>query len=163
VDALRLKGLIEKELGSVRDARVVGHIRWLLVEPCLALRDWDYGQPNQRFPCWTVLDDPAGSGGGIAYSEHGFGPRCPWGLFANAQASMGMDSGWFSSFLEAYFESRAATALPIWRVFSMDGGAPAEPLTGELSWAGAWTRCEHLRRSDPASHYMVHHTISFRA
>ena len=167
-DAEKLKDLIERELRGVRDERVVGLIRGLLVEPKLVLRGWDYGQPNEQYPCWDVLDDSAGSDTGIAFCEHGFGPRCPWGLVGMSEtegqpSSIGMDSGWFPTFMEAFFDSFAAAALPIWRVFSMDSGAPGKALTDELSWADAWKRCEDARNSAPGSHFMVRDTITSRA
>lgn len=166
VTAAKLKGLIERELSEVRDARVVARIQLLLVEPHEVLRDWDYGQCDEQYPCWTVLDDRQGSDTGIAYCEYGFGPRCPWGLVftgenGGSRTSIGMDSGWFSTFMEAFFDSFAASALPIWRVFSMDGGAPKEPLTAELSWEEAWARCNAAREGDPGSNYMVHHTVHY--
>jgi hypothetical protein len=161
VDASMLKSLIQAELAGVSDQRVVDHIRSLLVEPEIVLRAWDYGQPGQTFPCWTVLDDSAGSDSGVAYCEDGFGPRCPWGLVflgddRLGKSSIGMDSGWFPTFMEAYFNSFAATAMPIWRVFEMDGGRPSTALTDELAWDVAWQRCEILRLGNPSAAYMVH-------
>src|SRR5260370_7339874 len=49
-------------------------------------------------------------------------PRAPWGLVwlgdeEDERRSIGMDSGCYSTFLDAYFESFAATELPIWRIF----------------------------------------------
>ena len=89
----------------------------VLVEPHVVLRGWDYGTPGQQYPCWIVLNDSGHSGAVIAYCEFGFGPRCLWGLVgssdAPADSQMGMGSGWFPSFLNAYFESFAAPELPI--------------------------------------------------
>lgn len=166
VHAAKLKSLIESELESVLDDRVVRHVRALLVEPHEVMRGWDYGQPKDQFPCWTVLDDHKNSRTGIAYCEFGFGPRSPWGLVSTGdgkgeEMSIGMDSGWFESFMDAFFDSFAVTTLPIWRVFSMDGGAPKEPLTAELSWEDAWVRCKAVREDDPRANYMVHHTVSY--
>src|SRR5205085_10543865 len=56
-----------------------------------------------------------------------FGPRSPWGLVnlsGSANMSIGMDSAWYVSFMEAYFESMAATELPIWRVFKQHEEEP---------------------------------------
>ena len=163
IDAIQLKSLIEKELQAVRDERVVHHIRKLLIEPRAVFRDWDYGFPGQEYLCWITFDD--GSDTGIAYCEEGFGPRRPWGLVSAAggsdRNSIGMDSGWFPSFMEAYFESISATVLPIWRVFSVDEGKPALPLTEELSWDEAWRHCEDERIRKPGSRLMVHHTIAY--
>jgi len=86
-------------------------------------REWDYGVPGQTYPCWSVLNHIE-SNTGIAFCEFGFGPRSPWGLVMLSGAehmSLGMDAGWFETFLEAYFDSRAITDLPIWRVFKQDG------------------------------------------
>ena len=76
-----------------------------------------------------------------------------------ASESMGMDSGWFGSFIEAFFDSIAATRLPIWRVFQRDEQA-STAFTIESSWQEAWSRCRELREQDPASSYMVHHAIA---
>ena len=106
VDAAFLKGLIESELATVSDPRVIDHIRGMLVEPHVLLRSWSYG--DQRYPCWMVLDDSADSGGEIAYCEYGFGPRCPWGLVSSGSSvedqQMGMDFSWYPTFLGAFFE-----------------------------------------------------------
>jgi hypothetical protein len=45
-----LKALIEDELASVWDARVTAHIRSMLVEPYVALCQWDYGEQGQQYP-----------------------------------------------------------------------------------------------------------------
>jgi hypothetical protein len=155
-----LKSLIAGELRNVHDDRVVHHVQGLLVEPRAEFRDWDYGAPNERYLCWIVLEHESGTG--IAYCE-GFGPRCPWGLVSTSGErggnSIGQDCGWFPAFVEAYFESFAATSLPIWRVFSSDGGWPGLPLTDELSWTDAWKRCEAALQGNPGSRFSVHHTI----
>src|SRR6266511_270489 len=109
VDAEKLSELVKRELAGVSDARVVEHIRGLLVSPNILLREWDYGPPGQQYPCWIVLNDTEGSDTAIGYCEYGFGPRCPWGLLYcgdnPTNQSMGMDSGWFPTFLEAFFDS----------------------------------------------------------
>jgi len=162
MDATKLKALVECELLNVHDDRIVRSVQEFLVEPRAELRSWDYGAPNQKYVCWIAFDDREGTG--IAYCEQGFGPRLPWGLIspeASNHESMGMDSGWFPTFMEAYFESSAATDLPIWQLFSMDGGAFKQPLTDELTWDEAWRRCEQARQSGPATHFGVHHSIVF--
>lgn len=140
--------LLDTELGALGDACVVGHIRSLLVTPRVEMRAWDYGKPGQQFPCWIVLEHAA-SNTSIAYSEHGFGPSFPWGLLLLADKkpmSMGMDSGWFDYFLEAFFESHAASELPIWRVFrSKADEYPGEAITPEGSWDGTWAEVTRLR------------------
>jgi hypothetical protein len=116
VTARVLETAIEGELAGVSDSRVVQHIRGMLVAPHVVLRNWDYGEPGQQYPCWFVLQD-AQSSGEIAYCEYGFAPRCPWGLVSSADdeqhRSMGMDSGWFTNVSRCFFESVACVELPI--------------------------------------------------
>lgn len=153
--------LVEAELASLRDDRVVTLIRQLLVTPTAILRGWDYGSPGQAYPCWAVLDHP-GSNTGIVYCEFGFGPRMPWGLvfLRGAHLSIGMDSGWFGTFLEAFFESAASSELPIWRVFRREGHAfPGVPITAESSWHSTWEEVYRLRSEDPAHDYNCWHSI----
>jgi len=91
----------------------------MLVEPYVALCQWDYGEQGQQYP-WIVLTDRYPT---IAYSEYGFGPRSCWGLLCAPDRgcqSMGMDSGWFTTFLDAFFESMACIDLPIWKAFSVE-------------------------------------------
>jgi hypothetical protein len=144
IDPAGLKALIEHELQGLSDIRVAAHVRSLLVEPKLVFRNWDYGAPGEQYPCWTVLAHNRFKTA-IAYCESGFGPRCPWGLVSlasdNAGAlSMSMDSGWFPRFLDAYFESFAATELPIWRVFRTGASGVREPITEEGSSDATWAR-----------------------
>jgi hypothetical protein len=91
--------------------------------------------PGQQYPCWIVLNDSGHSGAVIAYCEFGFGPKCPWGLVgsgdAPADSQMGMGSGWFASFLNAYFESFAAPELPIWKVYRQEADLTLVQLTPE--------------------------------
>jgi hypothetical protein len=168
VDAEKLKALIDHELEHLSDARVLKHIRGLLVESEIVYRAWDYGAPGEKYPCWTVLKHAA-SNTGIAYCEQGFGPRCPWGLVGlgedEQQGSMGMDSGWFTSFLDAYFESLAAADLPIWRVFkesTWSATGSGEPITEEDSWTASWAKVEEYRKADSASRYHCHHSVAYR-
>jgi hypothetical protein len=168
-DAAAVKALVERELSNLTDPRVLAFVRSLLVEPRLELRDWDYGEPGQQYPCWIVLDDSAGSDTGIAYCESGFGPKCPWGLlFLEASTSeaaryngMGMDSGWYASFLGAFFESMAATALPIWRVFEGVSGVSWKPIGPEGEWEATWERVYALRTNAPETPYNVHHSVAY--
>lgn len=157
IDAETLKALIDRELDQISDARVTTDIRGLLVEPRTVLCDWDYGKPGEQHLCWEVLS----AGVSIVYCESGFGPRCPWGLVALKQnASMGMDSGWFTSFTDAYFECHAAD-LPIWRVFKTGPSGIREPITDEGSWDATWKLVMELRESDPASRYDCDHSIVY--
>jgi len=64
--------------------------------------------------------------------------------------SIGMDSGWFDRFLEAYFESYVSSDVPIWRVFERhDCDFPGNPITAEAAWDTTWAEVERLRRERP--------------
>ena len=152
----KIRSLIETELSALHDARIVSHIQTLLVEPTVILRDWDYGNRGQTYPCWAVLDHIS-SNSGIAYCEFGFGPQNPWGLVSLPGAShmsIGMDSGWFDSFLDAYFDSFASTDLPIWRVFKQEANIyPGVALAEESDWDSTWAEVYRLRAADPNIRY----------
>jgi hypothetical protein len=162
VDGEFLKRAIESELATLSDTRVVEHVRARLVKPCVVPIGWDYGEPGQQYPCWIVLYDPR-SNCEIAYSEHGFGPRCPWGL-VNSKADdprMGKDSGWFTRFLDAFFESFACIELPIWRVYRTALDRTRVALSDEGEWEATWNRVSALRVSDPDSRYDCDHSIAY--
>jgi hypothetical protein len=57
VTARALETLVESELAGVSDARVVEHIRGMLVEPHVVRCNWDYGEPGEQYPCWFVFQD----------------------------------------------------------------------------------------------------------
>ena len=161
MDAGHLKRLIEGELGHLLDSRVLGQIRGLLIEPRMVLRDWDYGPPGQQYPCWIVFEDDR-EGTGICYCESGFGPRCPWGLmWLPGNDAMGMDCSWFTTFLDAYFDSFSAANLPIWRVIKTDTSGVRVPLTDEGDWQATWVKVAELRKADPTATYDCDHTIEY--
>jgi hypothetical protein len=73
---------------------------------------------------------------------------------------MGMDSAWFPKFLGAYFDSLAATELPIWRVFKQEGDKyPGLPVTEEGDWKSTWGVIEQLRSRDSVGRYSCGHSI----
>jgi hypothetical protein len=155
---------IDAEVGKLRDRRVVTEIQALLVTPPTPIRlSWDYGAPGEAFDGWLVFRDPT-ERTGIAYCSQGFGPRTPWGLvFMNEPfPSIGMDCGWFPRFLDAYFDSFSATALPIWRVARRNKDTSVRTLiTDELSWREAWTVVERMRKEDPGHRYDCEHDIPY--
>ena len=164
----QIQTLVETELTRIDDPRVITHIRSLLVEPTVVLREWNYGVPGQTYPCWSVLNHTQ-SNTGIAYCEFGFGPRAPWGLVslsgASINMSIGMDSGWYPSLLEAYFESWASVDLPIWRVFIYkleDVPWPGTALTEESDWNSTWEELRRREGADPKSLYLHSHSIRIR-
>ena len=155
--------LVDKASALLQDARVVAHIRSLIIDPTKVDREWDYGDPGQLYSCWDILKH-VDSNTGIAYCEFGFGPRSPWGLVSlfGENMSMGMDCGWYVSFIEAYFESMASADLPIWRVFKYDEDTRSNvAMTDELGWDSTWEEVYRLRSIDPNGCYNCLHSIQF--
>jgi hypothetical protein len=65
-----------------------------------------------------------------------------------------MDCSWYATFLQAFFESQAATDLPIWCVFKTEGTAgKMEAITDEGEWDATWAKVMALRESDRANQY----------
>ncbi|HEY9104582.1 hypothetical protein [Chitinimonas sp.] len=161
----QLRALVEAELEGIRDARVVAHIRSQLVEPVAVERAWNYGEEGETYPCWSILEHP-NSSTAIAYCEFGFGPRTPWGLVGLAgftDMSMGMDCGWYLTLTDAFFESAAATELPIWRVYKQTSGPyPGVALTDEADWESTWAKVYALRVADPTARYHCSQSIQIR-
>jgi hypothetical protein len=165
VEPQTLKEMVERELALLTDSRVTEFVKSLLVEPTITVRGWDYGCESESYPCWSVLNHPA-SNTGIAYCEHGFGPRSPWGLVFlecdNARISIGMDSAWFTTFLQAFFESGAATTLPIWRVFKTDAATMEQrAISDEGEWDATWAKVMALRETDPTNQYHCWTSINY--
>jgi hypothetical protein len=160
VNPFDIQRRIDSELAKVNDARVVSHVRGLLVDPVAVERHWDYGVEDQTFPCWTVLRHEK-TDTAIVFCEFGFGPRSPWGLVAESKLFMGMDSGWLPTFMAAYFESFAATEIAIWRVFLEEGLERAySPLTEEGDWTSTWAEIERRRRLFRERRYHCGHSIA---
>jgi hypothetical protein len=154
IDAARLTDLIEVELSAISDERVKGRLRRLLVTPNVLLRDWDYGESSQWYPCWLVLRDDC-SEAAIGYCEYGFGPQHPWGLISanESDSSMGMDSGWFRTFLRACLDSVVVIGIPMWRVFKTDAQNERMPISDEGVWNDIWAKVAAYRVSDPENRY----------
>jgi hypothetical protein len=108
LDANAIARLVDDQLVRVSSARVAKLIRELLVSPYRVAREWDYGDPGQTYPCWTVLEHPPSSTG-IAYCEQGFGPSHPWGLvsLSDEHTSIGPDFCWYDALEVAFRESMA--------------------------------------------------------
>lgn len=98
--AAAVSALVDAEHSSITAPMIAALIRQLRIPPRVEVRSWDYG-PHQ-YPCWFVLEDRAANIG-VAYCEHGFGPKAPWGLLwlAGSRLSMGDDSEWFTSLEQA--------------------------------------------------------------
>ena len=107
-DIEKISENVEREILRISDPVLVRRVRELLVTPYPVERDWDYGPPNQRFTCWTVLEHTP-SNTGIALCFEGFGPSYPWGLvsLSGPHMNIGMDAGWFVSLEDAMRSSMA--------------------------------------------------------
>ena len=108
MNSSQVRTLVEAALSQIEDERLRERISQLLVPPHCELREWDYGEGDQEFPCWIILEHQP-SNTCIAYCEEGFGPASPWGLLfiSGAHLNMGMDSGWFMRFEDAFRQSMA--------------------------------------------------------
>lgn len=110
-DAPAVAARVAAELEMIADPGVAAALRELLVPPRACLLDWDYGHKHPefrdpRYPGFIVAEHPD-SDTAIAFSEYGFGPRCPWGLVFLSKPGFGMDSGWFTDLEAAFRDSMA--------------------------------------------------------
>jgi hypothetical protein len=107
ISASDVDALFEKELARITQPELIETIKRLRVPTRCEQRPWDYGKEDEAYPCWIVLEHPE-SNTCIAYCEHGFAPRSPWGLlFITKHLNIGMDSAWFVSLEEAVRDSMA--------------------------------------------------------
>lgn len=157
-----LTSLIQDELKTVSDKRLLDFITPLLVTPKPILRKWHYGKEGEQYTCWTVLEYPS-TNIGIAYCEQGFGPRTPWGMviIKGEHLSIGMDCDWHTGFLQIFFESLIVTPLPIWRVFEKVPSGPPRPITKESGWNETWELVKDRRRKNPQLRYDCDHSIQY--
>lgn len=156
--------LLDQELAELSDTRVLTHIQTLLVDPVPVQREWDYGYDGEKYPCWNVLEHKP-SNTGVAYCENGFGPRSPWGLVfleGDLHLAIGMDCSWYTTFLQAYFESQAACELTIWQVFETDSSGAKKAITDEMDWDETWAHVMSLRASNLESRYDCDTSISYK-
>ena len=68
---------------------------------------------------------------------------------------MGMDSGWFSTLIEAFYDSSPATRLPIWRVYEFADDGSSFAISDEGDWDPAWVLCKALGKEHPGTRYLV--------
>lgn len=153
-----LKLQIETELKTIDDAIVLAFIEARLVEPHVVMRDWDYGAPGQQYPCWTIFEDH-GRDLALVYCDEGFGPQTPWGMVwigkSGRPPSMGMDTGWHPTFVEAFLDSLIATELPIWRVYQRNEDGKFEPITPPGEWDATWMSRNRLAAGPEDARYWV--------
>lgn len=141
------------ELAVIADGVVREGLRSRVITPALHSRNWDYGAPGERYPCWTVAADPE-LDSAIVYSEHGFGPASPWGIVRISDPWYGMDGGWFARLEDAFVDSFMSADLPIWDVVA-GGRADAAPLARSLPANEAFYIRDELAGRNPGVRYHV--------
>jgi len=146
--------LVERELSLITDPLVLKSLREYLVPPTRHLRNWDYGSPGERYPCWTIASDSS-TDTGIVYSEHGFGPKHPWGLVFLSKPYYGMDSGWFPRLQDAFLDSFFAAHLPVWNVVERLPGETSRLLYSNLSCDEAYRKRDELAGGPVRSNFHV--------
>jgi hypothetical protein len=134
LDVDRVAELASSEVHRIGDSTVREALGARLRRPVLHEREWDYGLPEDRFACWTVVEDESGDTG-IVYSVFGFGPHSPWGLVSLSNLSFGMDSGWFRRLEDAFVDSFMACSLPIWDLVDPDGSLVLASVTSDEAFA----------------------------
>lgn len=108
-----IKAIVQDQMMKIKDPFVKSALEEILIEPCIHIREWDYGTNGEEFECWTIAVDHFADTS-LIYCEYGFGPECPWGLVFSSMSHFGMDSSWFTSLEDCFLESRTAAELPIW-------------------------------------------------
>lgn len=102
-----IHSLVRRELARIGDASRRAALEAILVEPRMEVREWDYGEPDERYPYWVVAEARE-RGIILVHCEHGFGPGDPWGfLFTHDPGfeTLGMDSQWYGHLEHAFTAS----------------------------------------------------------
>jgi len=146
--------LVERELAMILDVTVVENLRARISVPQRHLRNWDYGSEGEQFPCWTVVADSA-TDTAIVYSEHGFGPRSPWGLVSLSAPWFGMDSGWFLRLEDAFVDSFMGADLPIWNVIERSNEGTSRVATSSVVLDDAFRIRDALNASEGDLSYAI--------
>jgi hypothetical protein len=105
MDESAVAARVDAELARIEDTRLAETLRGYLVPPRRCTLEWDYGPPDS-YPGFVVAEFPE-SQTGIAFSEHGFGPKNPWVLIFLEWPGFGMDASAFSKLEDAFRSSMA--------------------------------------------------------
>lgn len=153
--AAEIRELVAAQLAAIDDETVREGLRACLVDPELHVREWDYGTAGQVFDCWYVAKDPD-TAMALAYSEHGFGPRNPWGIVGTSDRAFGMDSGWFRR-LEDAFVDALGDELPIWDLVVREADGADRVLAAARTLREAYALREQRSAGDAdRSHHVVY-------
>ena len=88
--------IVQAEMAAISDDKKRKVLEGFLVSPRLQLREWEWSEPFEKYPCWIVADlrerDIA-----IAFSKFGHGALGnPWGLvFQSKDNWFGPCFSWF--------------------------------------------------------------------
>ena len=56
IDVARLRALVARELALIADPARREALRGLRVEPRVEEREWDYGEPGERYAFWVMSE-----------------------------------------------------------------------------------------------------------
>jgi hypothetical protein len=149
-----IRKLVDFEMERITDLVVQDALKAILVHPSFHIRDWDWGKPGEKYPCWMVAEHKE-SGTGIVYSDFGFGPERPWGLVFLSDSWFGLDSGWFSNLEDSFCDCHASTSLPIWNVVRKKEDGSTTAIATDLSLDEAFEKRDELNASFGESIYAV--------
>ena len=122
--------LVRQQLDSIEDDVVRDAIVALLVEPFVQYRRWfDDLEPET---CWVVAVDPTNNIC-FMYSEEGFSPDVTWGMMFTSDLYMGMDSNWYRTLEEAFYDSWTGTPFPVWNVVNPKADDKARVIESSLT------------------------------
>jgi hypothetical protein len=149
-----VSALVAEQLNAIRDPLVREGLSRLVVTPERHMLGWDYGEPGEQYPCWTVAVHPTFDTW-LVYSEQGFGPQLPWGMVSSSRLRSGMDSSWYPNLRDCFLESWMSAELPIWQVVQRGEGDEALLLRANMTFDDAYDICDALRESGDGAKYDV--------
>lgn len=151
--AIEVRERVAAELAAIKDDVAREGLRSLLVEPERHVREWDYGPPGKLFDCWYVAKDPT-TAMALVYSEHGFGPREPWGIVSTSDRAFGVDAGWFLRLEDAFVYS-FGDDFPIWDLVKCEADGAERVLAASLTSHQAFELQEKLNAGEDVRSHQV--------
>lgn len=157
-----VEALVQEDMTSLADARVRAHVTSLLVTPPRPLKVLVPRHSGEIYDGFLVLSHP--SGAAVAYCPRDYDPAVPWGLVGTPNVPAASEMGshdWYHRFLDVYFDSLAAPAVPVWRVRERRPGQEPVWLSEELPWGEVWERVHALRAAYPEYQYDCEHAVTY--
>ena len=152
--------LVDSQVKTIAEPIMQSCLQSLLIPPITQQREWFYGDPGEKLLCWLVMEHTK-SDTGIVYSDFGFGPHQPWGLVFLSKLIIGDDSGWFSTFEQAFYDSYAAGDIKIWNLVKKLNGEIVEVIEEGVTLDAAYGMRDKLKL-DPSTYAVEHRTFSSR-